>query len=227
MDMDEHSLAGPNSEISLRAASRFGTLQPKLVLGRDPLMPFCKACGQEIGTATFCPKCGANQSVRGPPRAAAAPAASPTEGLQENVAGLLCYAPVVGWIIALVLFLIDKRRFVKFHAVQALGVIVALIVVYIALGIFMGMLHVMHIFFLGPLAVSIALAGKFSAVDLPDVQGLSERKIQIACHRGLRRGHRGQIIWLVAITLHQAGLPSLAVSFGLASLLPPIAERRF
>jgi uncharacterized membrane protein len=110
-------------------------------------MPFCKACGQEIGTASFCPKCGANQSSATPP--AAAPAASPTEGLQENVAGLLCYAPFIGWIVALVLLLIDKRKFVKFHAVQALGLYVGLIVLYIALGIFMGMMHIMHIFFLG------------------------------------------------------------------------------
>lgn len=110
-------------------------------------MPFCKACGQEIGTATFCPKCGANQTSATAP--AAAPVVSPTEGLQENVAGLLCYAPVIGWIVALVLLLIDKRKFVKFHAVQALGLYVGLIVVYIALGIFTAMLHVIHIFFLG------------------------------------------------------------------------------
>jgi uncharacterized membrane protein len=110
-------------------------------------MAFCKACGQEIGTATFCPKCGANQSAAVTP--AAAPVASPTEGLQENVAGLLCYLPVVGWIIALVFFLIDKRRFVKFHAVQALALYISLFVIYIALGMFMGMLHVMHIFFFG------------------------------------------------------------------------------
>jgi uncharacterized membrane protein len=110
-------------------------------------MPFCKACGQEIGTASFCPKCGANQSSAVAP--SAAPAANPTEGLAENVAGLLCYTPVIGWIVALVLLLIDKRKFVKFHAVQALGLYVGLIVLYIALGIFMGLLHVIHIFFLG------------------------------------------------------------------------------
>jgi uncharacterized membrane protein len=112
-------------------------------------MPFCQACGQEIGTATFCPKCGANQSSAAPQ--ASAPAASPTEGLQENVAGLLCYVPFIGWIVALVLLLIDKRKFVKFHAVQALGVCVGLIVIYIALAISMGILHVIHIFFLGVL----------------------------------------------------------------------------
>ena len=55
-------------------------------------MAFCKACGQEIGAATFCPKCGASQGTAAAPAAVpAAPAASPTEGLQENVAGLLCY----------------------------------------------------------------------------------------------------------------------------------------
>ena len=133
--------------IALRRHRRFVTLHPKLVLWRDPLMAFCKACGQEIGTATFCPKCGANQASANAP--AAALAASPTEGLQENVAGLLCYAPFIGWIVALVLLLIDKRKFVKFHAVQALGLYVGLIVLYIALGIFMGMLHVIHIFFFG------------------------------------------------------------------------------
>src|SRR5947207_5143747 len=58
-------------------------------------MAFCKACGQEIGTATFCPKCGASQaSTAG--SAPVAVTASPTEGLQENVAGLLCY--VLGWL---------------------------------------------------------------------------------------------------------------------------------
>ncbi len=110
-------------------------------------MAFCKSCGQDVGAAAFCPKCGANQGAAATP--IAAPAASPTEGLQENVAGLLCYLPGPGWIIALVLFLIDKRSFVKFHAAQSLILSVGVIVCGAALGIFMGMLHLMHIFFLG------------------------------------------------------------------------------
>ncbi len=92
-------------------------------------MAFCKACGQEIGTATFCPKCGANQSATTAP--AAAPAASPTEGLQENVAGLLCY--VLGWLTGIIFLLIDKRPFVKFHAAQSIVVFGGLTVIRIAL----------------------------------------------------------------------------------------------
>jgi uncharacterized membrane protein len=123
-------------------------------------MPFCKACGQEIGTANFCPKCGANQSAAAPaPRSA--PAASPTEGIAENVAGLLCYVPGVGWLIAIVLFLIDKRKFVRFHAMQALALYVALIVCYIVLGIFLGVLHIIHLFFFGVLLYPLLSLGSF------------------------------------------------------------------
>ena len=43
---------------------------------------------------------------------------SPTSGLEENVAGLLCY--VLGWVTGLIFFLIDKRPFVKFHAAQSI-----------------------------------------------------------------------------------------------------------
>jgi uncharacterized membrane protein len=83
-------------------------------------MAFCKACGTDVGGAAFCPKCGANQG------AVAAPGAAPTEGLQENVAGLLCY--VLGWLTGLVFLLIDKRPFVKFHAAQSIVVFGALFI---------------------------------------------------------------------------------------------------
>jgi uncharacterized membrane protein len=100
-------------------------------------MAFCKACGQEIGTASFCPKCGANQGAGMAPAAATgAPAAvaSPTEGMQENVAGLLCY--VLGWITGIIFLLIDKRPWVKFQAAQSIVVFGGLTIIRIALGMF-------------------------------------------------------------------------------------------
>jgi len=93
-------------------------------------MPFCKACGQEIGNANFCPKCGANQAA---PAASPVVPASPTEGVQENVAGLLCYA--LGWITGIVFLLIDKRPWVKFHAAQSIVVFGGLTLIRIALRI--------------------------------------------------------------------------------------------
>jgi uncharacterized membrane protein len=45
--------------------------------------------------------------------------AKTSTGLDENVAGLLCY--VVGWITGLVFILIEKEnKFVRFHAVQSI-----------------------------------------------------------------------------------------------------------
>jgi uncharacterized membrane protein len=99
-------------------------------------MAFCKACGQEIGTATFCPKCGANQgAVAAPVATPATPLASPTEGIQENVAGLLCY--VLGWVTGIIFLLIDKRPWVKFHAAQSIVVFGGLTILRIGLA-FMG-----------------------------------------------------------------------------------------
>ena len=87
-------------------------------------MSFCSACGAEVGTGvSFCPKCGkAVGAVPGSTEAAG------TAGIQENVAGLLCY--VAGWVTGLIFFLIDKRPSVRFHAMQSMIVFGALNVLY-------------------------------------------------------------------------------------------------
>jgi uncharacterized membrane protein len=100
-------------------------------------MAFCKACGQEIGTATFCPKCGASQSASVAP-AATAPITASTEGLQENVAGLLCY--VLGWLTGVIFLLIDKRPWVRFQAAQSIVVFGGLTVIRIGLILMNGFL---------------------------------------------------------------------------------------
>lgn len=98
-------------------------------------MAFCKACGQDIGDANFCPKCGASQS------SAVAPApvvsAPSSEGLAENVAGLFCY--LLGWVTGIVFLLIDKRPFVKFHAAQSIVVFGGLTVLRIAASFLSGL----------------------------------------------------------------------------------------
>jgi uncharacterized membrane protein len=97
-------------------------------------MAFCKACGTELGGAAFCPKCGASQTASAVPVATASAASS--EGLAENVAGLLCY--VLGWLTGIIFLLIDKRPFVRFHAAQSIVVFGALTILKIGFGIVMG-----------------------------------------------------------------------------------------
>jgi uncharacterized membrane protein len=98
-------------------------------------MAFCKSCGAELGTAAFCPKCGANQNAPVTPGVTSSD--SPTSGMDENVAGLLCY--LFGWLSGLIFLLIDKRPFVRFHGAQSiafnLSVGVVAIVFWIAVAI--------------------------------------------------------------------------------------------
>ena len=94
-------------------------------------MAFCKSCGQDIGTSAFCPKCGASQGAAAAAAAPVAAIAASTEGLAENVAGLLCY--VLGWVTGLIFLLIDKRPWVKFHAAQSIAVFGGLTVIRIGL----------------------------------------------------------------------------------------------
>jgi uncharacterized membrane protein len=110
-------------------------------------MAFCKACGTEVGGAAFCPKCGASQGAAAAPVVAGPPASS--EGLAENVAGLLCY--VLGWVTGIIFLLIDKRPWVKFHAAQSIVVFGGLMLIRIA--------RVMMSGWFWPLALLISLVG--------------------------------------------------------------------
>jgi uncharacterized membrane protein len=116
-------------------------------------MAFCKACGQDIGSANFCPKCGASQAA--PTASPAVPAASPSEGLQENVAGLLCY--VLGWLTGIIFLLIDKRPWVRFHAAQSIVVFGGLTLIRILLGIMHGVTGLIGFGFFGLLFLLIGL----------------------------------------------------------------------
>jgi uncharacterized membrane protein len=97
-------------------------------------MAFCTTCGAQVADGTaFCPTCGkpiaaAAQQAAPPPVAGGASAQSPTAGMQENVAGLLCY--VLGWVTGIIFLLIDKRPFVRFHAAQSIVVFGAITVLY-------------------------------------------------------------------------------------------------
>jgi uncharacterized membrane protein len=110
-------------------------------------MAFCSACGAEVGGAAFCPKCGAAQTVAAAtsPVVPTTTAASPTAGMEENVAGLLSY--ILGWITGLIFFLIDKRPFVRFHAAQSILLSIAVFVVYFAVAVGFGLFRVIGLGF--------------------------------------------------------------------------------
>jgi uncharacterized membrane protein len=96
-------------------------------------MAFCSGCGAQMADgATICAACGKGQSVGG--GAAAAPAASQSGGLADNVAGLLSYLFIPA-IIFLVMEPYNKSKFIRFHAFQGLFLGLASIAGHIVLGI--------------------------------------------------------------------------------------------
>jgi len=106
-------------------------------------MAFCSKCGAELASdAAYCAKCGAPQTTA---TTTATPAQAAghlhlttgSTGIQENIAGFLCY--VFGWVTGLIFFLIDKRPFVRFHAAQSIVVFGGLHVITIVLAHFYGM----------------------------------------------------------------------------------------
>src|ERR1700756_2858422 len=89
-------------------------------------MAFCGRCGSQVPDgAPFCPQCGAQVGAPTAPPMTMAPAG--TTGLQENVAGLLCY--LLGWLTGIIFLLIDKRPFVRFHAAQSIVVFGVLFII--------------------------------------------------------------------------------------------------
>jgi uncharacterized membrane protein len=64
-----------------------------------------------MGDSAVCPHCGAQDISSG--------ASSAAGGLEQNVAGLLCY--LIGWISGLIFLLLDKRPFVRFHGAQSIA----------------------------------------------------------------------------------------------------------
>ena len=79
-------------------------------------MPFCSTCGTEVTPgASYCSKCGTPLSTATAPTA---PVQSPGLGIRENTAALLAY--VLGWLTGIIFYLIDKRPYVRFHAMQSI-----------------------------------------------------------------------------------------------------------
>lgn len=89
-------------------------------------MAFCSGCGTQIPDgASLCPACAA--------KAPAAPVAS-SGGMNNNLAGALCYIAIVA-IIFLLIEPYNKIRFVRFHAFQSLFLWVAVLALHFVLAV--------------------------------------------------------------------------------------------
>ena len=101
-------------------------------------MPYCCQCGKSVGNHdAYCGVCGARQ-----PAPSSAPPIDYMHGISPRTASLLCYIPILGWIVSIVVlasarFRADGR--VRFHAFQGLYLFVAWLLVDWVLGPMFGL----------------------------------------------------------------------------------------
>jgi len=114
-------------------------------------MPYCTQCGNQVGaTDRFCAKCGkAQATAAGAPFAAGGPGADPfarINAVDTRTASLLCYIPVAGWIMSIIVLASAKYRDdfeTRFHAFQGLYLFVAWLITDWVLSPIMG--HGLHL----------------------------------------------------------------------------------
>ena len=117
----------------------------------------CPACSTENPAgATFCQHCGASLSAAPPPsggftqvpQPAAAPAGagyvSAQSGLSDNSAAAIAYITIIPAIIFLVLEPYNRKPFVRYHAMQCIGLHVLWFAVWLVLMVLGVMLAVVH-----------------------------------------------------------------------------------
>jgi len=103
-------------------------------------MPFCPSCGASV-EGRFCAKCGTAVGAATP--ASAGPGAPPpaSAGLTDNMASALCYVlGLITGILFLVLAPYNQNKTIRFHAFQSIFLHVAMIAIYIVLGILVRMM---------------------------------------------------------------------------------------
>jgi uncharacterized membrane protein len=121
-------------------------------------MPYCCQCGQGVGAQdVFCASCGTRQPQ-------CSPVSDYLHGISPRTASLLCYIPIVGWIVAIVVlasarFRSDTR--VRFNAFQGLYLFVAWLIVDWVLSPLFGISHVWGLGFyrIFPALMKAALLG--------------------------------------------------------------------
>lgn len=107
-------------------------------------MAFCNMCGTQIPEgATTCAACA------GRIPAASTPTATATQGMTDNVAGMLAYITIIPAIIFLVVAPYNRNRFIRFHAWQCIFFAIAWTALWIVLS------FIAHIPFLGWLTILI------------------------------------------------------------------------
>jgi uncharacterized membrane protein len=97
-------------------------------------MAFCAKCGTNVPDgAGFCPSCGAAAGSVTDNRSMTT---SQTSGLPSNIGGLLSYIVIIA-IVFLIIEPMKNDKFIRFHAFQSIFYWIAVIVIFMLIGLVM------------------------------------------------------------------------------------------
>jgi len=101
-------------------------------------MAYCQSCGSPV-EGKFCAKCGAAspEEVWSTPDQPPLHPGKDFSIMSDNVASALCYVPLLGGVIFLLLEPYNRNKVIRFHAFQALFLFGAMFVLNIALTSFL------------------------------------------------------------------------------------------
>jgi uncharacterized membrane protein len=106
-----------------------------------------------------------------------------TTNLAPNIASALCYIPFVGWIAAIVLFIVEKNQEVRWNAVQSVLITLALWVLSFVLGVTIVLALLVPILMIAGLVLNLVLAVKSyqgGTVRLPVLANLADKVVKKA-----------------------------------------------
>ncbi len=101
--------------------------------------------------------------------------------LSPNVASALCYVPFVGWIVAVVMLIVEKNPSVKWDAMQSLLLSLVLMVLGFLLPITVVLIFLVPVLWVGGLILNLVLAVKAyqgNSLKLPVISGWADKLVK-------------------------------------------------
>jgi uncharacterized membrane protein len=104
-----------------------------------------------------------------------------TTNLSPNVASALCYIPFIGWVAAIVLFIVERNQTVKWNAAQAVLLTLALWALSFVFGATIVLAILVPLLMVAGLVLNLVLAVKAyqgSMVRLPVLADLTDKVVK-------------------------------------------------
>lgn len=107
--------------------------------------------------------------------------ATSSTNLSPNIASALCYAPFIGWIVSIVMLIVEKNTSIKWDAAQSILLSVVVMVVVFVLPFTIILIPLVPVVWLASLVLSLVLTVKAyqgNSLKLPVLSGWADKLVK-------------------------------------------------